>query len=178
MKPDRMVIDEARRTFTYLNLYGYLTDAVVVNRVFPEEVGDVLRRLARAPARGAGRGPVRLRAGAGAAGAVLRRGGRRRRRCSTASAASCSTRARPGRACCTSASRRSSWSAPTRPSCAWTCRSPQKGEISLKKIGLELVVARRRAQAHDDAAARAGRLPADRRPFDDGALDVTFDGPA
>jgi arsenite/tail-anchored protein-transporting ATPase len=40
MNPDRMVIDEARRTFTYLNLYGYLTDAVIVNRVFPEEVGD------------------------------------------------------------------------------------------------------------------------------------------
>jgi arsenite/tail-anchored protein-transporting ATPase len=39
MNPDRMVIDEARRTFTYLNLYGYLTDAVVVNRVFPAEVG-------------------------------------------------------------------------------------------------------------------------------------------
>jgi arsenite/tail-anchored protein-transporting ATPase len=39
MTPDRMVIDEARRTFTYLNLYGYLTDAVVVNRVFPPEVG-------------------------------------------------------------------------------------------------------------------------------------------
>jgi arsenite/tail-anchored protein-transporting ATPase len=39
MTPDRMVVDEARRTFTYLNLYGYLTDAVVVNRVFPEEVG-------------------------------------------------------------------------------------------------------------------------------------------
>jgi len=38
--PDRMVIDEARRTFTYLNLYGFLTDAVVVNRVFPEGVGD------------------------------------------------------------------------------------------------------------------------------------------
>src|SRR3954471_11298156 len=28
MTPDRMVIDEARRTFTYLNLYGSLTDAV------------------------------------------------------------------------------------------------------------------------------------------------------
>ncbi|MES1193015.1 MAG: TRC40/GET3/ArsA family transport-energizing ATPase [Solirubrobacterales bacterium] len=40
MTPDRMVIDEARRTFTYLNLYGYLTDAVVVNRVFGAEVGD------------------------------------------------------------------------------------------------------------------------------------------
>lgn len=37
--PDRMVIDEARRTFTYLNLYGFLTDAIVVNRVFPEDVG-------------------------------------------------------------------------------------------------------------------------------------------
>jgi arsenite-transporting ATPase len=39
MTPDRMVVDEARRTFTYLNLYGYLTDAVVVNRVFGAEVG-------------------------------------------------------------------------------------------------------------------------------------------
>jgi arsenite-transporting ATPase len=38
MNPDRMVIKEAMRTFTYLNLYGYLTDAVVVNRVFPAEV--------------------------------------------------------------------------------------------------------------------------------------------
>jgi arsenite-transporting ATPase len=38
--PDRMVIGEAMRTFTYLNLYGYLTDAVIVNRVFPSEVGD------------------------------------------------------------------------------------------------------------------------------------------
>jgi arsenite-transporting ATPase len=40
MNPDRMVIKEAQRTFTYLNLYGYLTDAVVVNRVFPDDVDD------------------------------------------------------------------------------------------------------------------------------------------
>jgi arsenite/tail-anchored protein-transporting ATPase len=40
MTPDRMVISEAQRTFTYLNLYGYLTDAVVVNRVFPDELAD------------------------------------------------------------------------------------------------------------------------------------------
>jgi arsenite-transporting ATPase len=40
MNPDRMVVDEARRTFTYLNLYGFLTDAVVVNRIFPADVGD------------------------------------------------------------------------------------------------------------------------------------------
>ena len=40
MTPDRMVVKEAQRTFTYLNLYGYLTDAVIVNRVFPDEVAD------------------------------------------------------------------------------------------------------------------------------------------
>jgi arsenite-transporting ATPase len=40
MNPDKMVIGEAMRTFTYLNLYGYVTDAVIVNRVFPHDVGD------------------------------------------------------------------------------------------------------------------------------------------
>lgn len=40
MTPDRMVVAEAMRTFTYLNLYGYLTDAVIVNRVFPDELAD------------------------------------------------------------------------------------------------------------------------------------------
>ncbi|MGI8750115.1 MAG: ArsA family ATPase [Thermoleophilaceae bacterium] len=40
MNPDRMVIRESMRTFTYLNLYGYLTDAVVVNRVLPAEAGE------------------------------------------------------------------------------------------------------------------------------------------
>ncbi|MBJ7347538.1 MAG: ArsA family ATPase [Thermoleophilaceae bacterium] len=38
MTPDKMVINEAMRTFTYLNLYGYVTDAVIVNRIFPAEV--------------------------------------------------------------------------------------------------------------------------------------------
>ena len=40
MTPDRMVIKEAMRTFTYLNLYGYLTDAVMVNRVFPDDLAE------------------------------------------------------------------------------------------------------------------------------------------
>jgi arsenite/tail-anchored protein-transporting ATPase len=44
MNPDRMVIGEAMRTFTYLNMYGYLTDAVIVNRVFPREVGTYFER--------------------------------------------------------------------------------------------------------------------------------------
>jgi arsenite-transporting ATPase len=39
MTPDRVVVEEARRTFTYLALYGFLCDAVVVNRVFPDDVG-------------------------------------------------------------------------------------------------------------------------------------------
>jgi arsenite-transporting ATPase len=37
MSPDRMVVKEAMRTFTYLSLYGYQTDAVVVNRILPAE---------------------------------------------------------------------------------------------------------------------------------------------
>ena len=40
VNPERMVVKEAMRTFTYLNLYGYLTDAVVVNRVLPAAAGD------------------------------------------------------------------------------------------------------------------------------------------
>ncbi len=47
MTPDRMVIGEAMRTFTYLNLYGFLTDAVVVNRVFPADVGEYFTQWRR-----------------------------------------------------------------------------------------------------------------------------------
>ncbi len=47
MNPEKMVIGEAMRTFTYLNLYGYLTDAVIVNRIFPEDVGDYFARWKR-----------------------------------------------------------------------------------------------------------------------------------
>lgn len=40
LNPEKMVIKEAQRTFTYLNLYGYLTDAIVCNRLLPAEVSD------------------------------------------------------------------------------------------------------------------------------------------
>jgi arsenite-transporting ATPase len=40
MNPEKMVIDEARRTYTYLGLFGYGVDGVVVNRVLPAEVSD------------------------------------------------------------------------------------------------------------------------------------------
>jgi arsenite/tail-anchored protein-transporting ATPase len=37
---EKMVIAEARRAYTYLNLYDYAVDAVVVNRLLPEAVSD------------------------------------------------------------------------------------------------------------------------------------------
>jgi arsenite-transporting ATPase len=40
VNPERMVIAEARRTYTYLSLFGYRVDAVVVNRIIPDEVND------------------------------------------------------------------------------------------------------------------------------------------
>lgn len=39
INPEKMVIAEARRAFTYLNLFGFNTDAIVVNRVMPLEAG-------------------------------------------------------------------------------------------------------------------------------------------
>ncbi len=42
LTPERLVVDETRRTFTYLGLYGFLTDAVIANRVLPAESGDWL----------------------------------------------------------------------------------------------------------------------------------------
>jgi arsenite/tail-anchored protein-transporting ATPase len=37
---EKMVIKETQRTYTYLNLYGYATDAVICNRILPPEVND------------------------------------------------------------------------------------------------------------------------------------------
>ena len=40
VNPERMVIAEARRTHTYLSLFGYGVDAVVANRLLPDEIVD------------------------------------------------------------------------------------------------------------------------------------------
>jgi arsenite-transporting ATPase len=40
VNPERVVIAEARRTHTYLSLFGYRVDAVVANRLLPDEVVD------------------------------------------------------------------------------------------------------------------------------------------
>ena len=38
--PEKMVINESKRAYTYLNLYGYNVDAVIINRVIELEAGD------------------------------------------------------------------------------------------------------------------------------------------
>ena len=40
LNPEKMVVKEAQRAYTYLNLYGYSVDAVVCNRVFPSDLED------------------------------------------------------------------------------------------------------------------------------------------
>jgi arsenite-transporting ATPase len=40
MNLEKMVIAEARRTYTYLGLFGYAVDAAIVNRIIPEAVTD------------------------------------------------------------------------------------------------------------------------------------------
>jgi arsenite/tail-anchored protein-transporting ATPase len=37
---ERLVVAEARRTFTYLSLFGYHVDAVIANRLLPEAIAD------------------------------------------------------------------------------------------------------------------------------------------
>ena len=40
VNPEKMVIREAQRSFTYLNLFNFNVDAIVVNRVIPDTVTD------------------------------------------------------------------------------------------------------------------------------------------
>ena len=40
VNPEKMVIKETQRTFTYLNLYGYATDLIICNRLIPDAVKD------------------------------------------------------------------------------------------------------------------------------------------
>ena len=42
MNPERMVIQEALRAYTYLQLYGYAVDGVVVNRILPQESAEAV----------------------------------------------------------------------------------------------------------------------------------------
>ena len=35
--PERMVINESKRAYTYLQLYGYNVDAIIINRIWPQQ---------------------------------------------------------------------------------------------------------------------------------------------
>ena len=48
VNPEKMVIKETQRTYTYLNLYGYATDAIICNRIIPPEVNDPYFAMAKA----------------------------------------------------------------------------------------------------------------------------------
>jgi len=39
VNPEKMVISETQRAYTYLCLYGYTVEAIVINRILPDEVG-------------------------------------------------------------------------------------------------------------------------------------------
>jgi arsenite-transporting ATPase len=175
MTPDRLVIDEARRTFTYLNLYGYLTDAVVVNRVFPAEVGDYFgawrerqqRHLADVEAAFA---PV----------PVLRAPYFEEEVVGPAMLDRLGEAAFGGLDASDVLHRRLTQELEVEPDAArlrLDLPFADKGDISLKKIGLELVV---RVDGHKRTLILPPAL-GDFRPsgaeFADGSLQVTFDGP-
>ncbi|TAH54207.1 MAG: ArsA family ATPase [Chloroflexota bacterium] len=40
LNPEKMVIKEAQRTFTYINLYGFACDLVISNRILPDSITD------------------------------------------------------------------------------------------------------------------------------------------
>lgn len=40
VNPEKMVIKEAQRSFTYLNIYDFNVDAIIVNRVIPDNIHD------------------------------------------------------------------------------------------------------------------------------------------
>ena len=175
MTPDRMVVKEAMRTFTYLNLFGYLTDAVVVNRVFPEEVDGTYFGAWRAVQTEqlelveSGFAPVPvLRAPYFEREVLGARDARPPRR------RSCSASVEP--AAVLHASRLPA-AHPRRRARAAAARAAVRveGRRDAEEDRARARGARRRRQAHDPAARVDGGLPPAAAAFADGALVVTFE---
>jgi len=40
LNPEKIILEESQRAFTYLNLYGYPVDCIIANRILPDEVKD------------------------------------------------------------------------------------------------------------------------------------------
>ena len=175
MNPDRMVIVEAQRTFTYLNLYGYLTDAVIVNRVFPDDVEGgyfgAWRERQQEHLRLVERG---LRAGPGADRPLLRGGGDRRARCSIGWPESCSPSTAPEDVLHTELAH-DVVSENGRTVLRLRMPFAERGDVSLKKVGPELVV----TVGHEKRTIILPSALARRRPsgarLEGGSLEVSFE---
>ena len=140
VNPERVVIAEARRTATYLALFGYRVDAVIVNRLLPAR-GD--RPVVRPAPRRPGRAPRHHRGGLRArAGAALQpgrpRAGRGRAAGAVRRAPSTATTIRPP-----TSRRARSWTSAgrTRRGC-WPCTLPftDRRDVGLVRRGDELIV--------------------------------------
>jgi arsenite-transporting ATPase len=44
VNPEKMVIKESERAFTYLNLFGYRVDCIIINKVLPEDAGEYFKK--------------------------------------------------------------------------------------------------------------------------------------
>ncbi len=44
MNPEKMVIKESERAFTYLNLFGYRVDCIIINKVLPVDAGEYFKK--------------------------------------------------------------------------------------------------------------------------------------
>ena len=174
MTPDRMVVAEAMRTFTYLNLYGYLTDAVVVNRVFPRGGRHYFGAWRALQAASSSRW---WRPASPPCPSCGRRSSSRRcsaPRCSTGSAGACSATATRPRSCTTvsqelTLGRRGAELRLELPFAAQGRRVAQEDRARADR-------ARRRPEAHDHAAAALAPLRPASASFEDGALVVRFAG--
>ena len=176
LNPERMVINESQRLYTYLSLFGFPVDAVIANRVLPEEArSKYFDRWFEIQAGHLATARAGLRPAALLRGAALRPRDGRAPRCSTSSAGSVFGEHRPrGRAAqATSRSRSRRKAAPTRSTSG--CPSPRRTASRCSRKGDELVVQvdnqRRHLVLPRTLAGRAGRPSA---AFADQRLRVAF----
>ena len=173
MNPDRMVVKEAMRTFTYLNLYGYLTDAVVVNRLLPGATATS-RRGARTSSE-----QLELVRSAFEPVPVLTAPYLEREVVGPEMldrlADEVFEDARPGRACCTASWRSSCVTDNGRATLRVALPFAEKGDLALKKIGLEVIVRVGPQKRTIMLPPALAAYSASGARFEDGTLEIDFE---
>ena len=152
----RVVVDETRRSFAYLSLYGVATDAVLVNRVLPRGGhGRLLRAVGRRASSASSRRSRAVPACRCCARRCARPSRSAWRRCARSRARSTASAIRR-RASPRPPDPRSRSAARARCSRS-TCRTSRQEEIDVTALGDELLVRVRDAQRAHRAAGVAGR---------------------